>query len=306
MKKAGFNQNQIAQELGRHPSTISRELKRNEGKRGYRPKQAHAKSKERKTQAKKHIKLTDTVCKYIRTLIKKDLSPQQVVGYLKRNKGIVLHHETIYQFIYRDQAEGGDLHTHLRLANKPYKKRYGKHDKRGQIKNKTSIEQRPEEINKKQLIGDWEGDLIIGKNHKGALLTLVERKTLYTVILPLQSKSSSEVSKAIVKALGPLKDRVYSITNDNGKEFAEHERTAKALGAKIYFAHPYASWERGINENTNGLIRQYFPKSMKLNGVTEQQTQAVMDRLNNRPRQTRGFKTPNELFLGLKVDLLAA
>ena len=216
-----------------------------------------------------------------------------------------LHHETIYQFVYRDKAQGGELHKHLRIASKPYRKRYGKYDRRGQIVNRVSIDERPKIVDEKSRIGDWEGDTIIGKGHKGACLTLVERKTLYTIIVPLAGKNAEQLKEAVIEVLKPFKERVLTLTY-NGKEFAQHEQMAKALEADVYFAHPYASWERGINENTNGLIRQYFPKGTDLRNVTTEQAQWVMDRLNNRPRKTRGGKTPNELFMGLQEDLLTA
>ena len=301
-----LTQKEIANRLGRHPSTISRELRRNKGQRGYRPKQANELATKRRKSALKQIKLTETVQQWIRTLIKKDLSPQQVVSYLEKKRDVKLHHETVYQFIYRDKANGGELYKHLRIANKPYRKRYGKYDRRGQIVDRVSIDERPKIVDDKSRIGDWEGDTIIGKGHKGALLTLVERKTLYTLIVPLKSKNGEQLKDAVIEALKLFKNRVLTLTFDNGREFAHHQEMAKALEADVYFAHPYASWERGINENTNGLIRQYFPKGSDLREITLEQAQRVMDLLNNRPRKTRGGKTPNELFLGLEVDLLAA
>lgn len=304
--KEGLTQKAIAENIGCHPSTITRELKNNRGKRGYRPKQAHCLSVERRRTAKKRIKLTPKVQESIGKLIKQDLSPEQVAGYIKKQLNIELHHETIYQFIYQDKAEGGELYKHLRIANKPYRKRYGTYDRRGQIVNRVSIDERPKVVDEKVRIGDWEGDTIIGKGHKGALLTLVERKTLYTIIVPLQGKFAGKLREAVIAVLEPIKEHVHTITYDNGKEFAEHEAMACALEAEVFFAHPYASWERGINENTNGLIRQYFPKGSDLRNVTQEQVQFVMDRLNNRPRKTRGGKTPNEMFMGLWVDLLAA
>jgi len=304
--KEGFTQKAIAHNLKRHPSTISRELRRNKGLKGYRHKQANKLAVERRGSAKKSIKLTAQVQGWIETLIKQDLSPEQISSYLQKHRGVKLHHETIYQYIYCDKANGGALYKHLRIANKPYRKRYGKYDRRGQIVNRVSIDERPNIVDKKTRIGDWEGDTIIGKGHKGALLTLVDRKTLYTIIVPLKGKNAEQLKQAVIEVLSAHKERVLTITYDNGKEFAEHEQMAKALEADIYFAHPYASWERGINENTNGLIRQYFPKGTDLRDVTVEQAQKVMDRLNNRPRKTRGGKTPNELFMGLQVDLLAA
>lgn len=304
--KEGLSQKAIAENIKCHPSTISRELKTNRGKRGYRPKQAHSMSMKRRQTAKKQIKLTSKVQESIGLLIEQDLSPEQAAGYIKKHLNIQLHHETIYQFIYNDKEQGGELYKHLRIANKPYRKRYGSYDRRGQIVNRVSIDERPKVVDDKVRIGDWEGDTIIGRGHKGALLTLVERKTLYTIIVPLQGKFADKLKEAVIAVLEPLKEHVHTITYDNGKEFAEHEAMANALDAQVFFAHPYASWERGINENTNGLIRQYFPKGTDLRGITQEQVQFVMDRLNNRPRKTRGGKTPNELFMGLQVDLLAA
>ncbi len=223
---------------------------------------------------------------------------------MKRHKGIFLHHETIYRLIYQDKIEGGDLWQHLRIARKPYRKRYGRYEKRGKIKNRTSIDESPEVVGKKGRIGDWEGDTIMGKDKKSVLLTLVDRKTLYTIIVKLDSKRASEVAKAVVKVLYPLKQRIKTITFDNGLEFAEHEIMSKKLEAQIYFAHPYSPWERGINENINGLIRQYFPKGTDFNEVSAKEINFLVNRLNNCPRKTLGGKTPNELFKGIRTCLL--
>lgn len=210
------------------------------------------------------------------------------------------------QLIYADKAHGGDLYTHLRIASKPYRKRYGSYDRRGKIKNRVSIDDRPAVVDRGNRIGDWEGDTVIGKGRKSALLTLVERKTLYTVIVRLTGKRADLLAEAAVQGMQHLKDRVKTITLDNGLEFAGHETIAEGLETDIYFAHPYASWERGINENTNGLIRQYFPKGTDFNEVSDAQIAHVMSRLNNRPRVTRGHRSPNELFMGQRVDLLTA
>ena len=306
LMKAGLTQKQIAEELDRDPATISRELKRNRGLKGYRPAQAQRLSDTRRSTAAKSIKITDEVWGWIEQLIRQDLSPQQVVDYLKTHKKLSLHHETLYQLIYADKTAGGDLYKHLRVASKPYRKRYGSYDRRGKIKNRVDIDERPEIVAQRSRIGDWEGDTIMGKGHQSALLTMVERKTLYTVIVRLTGKQADLLAQAAIKEMIALKDQVETITFDNGLEFSEHEKIAQALDADIYFAHPYASWERGINENTNGLIRQYFPKGTDFNLVSDKEIQYVMDRLNNRPRKTRGCRSPNELFKGLRVDLLAA
>ena len=306
LKKAGKSNQEIAALLGRHPATIGRELKRNTGLRGYRPQQAQRLSDVRRKSAHKARKVDDAVIQDIERLIRQELSPQQVVDYLTIHKGVSLHHETVYQIIYADKKLGGDLYTHLRIASKSYRKRYGSYDRRGKLKNRISIDDRPAVVDRRNRLGDWEGDTVIGKGRKSALLTMVERKTLYTVIIRLTGKRADLLAQAAIEGMKHLKDQVKTITLDNGLEFAGHEMIAKSLEADIYFAHPYASWERGINENTNGLIRQYFPKGTDFNEVTDEQIEHVMNRLNNRPRATRGKRSPNELFKGLRVDLLAA
>ena len=188
MKKAGHRQNEIADLLGRSPSTISRELRRNQGLRGYRPKQAQRFAVSRRQEAHKAIKVTDEVWGWIVQLIEQELSPQQVIAYLDRHKNVSLHHETVYQRIYADKAQGGELYKHLRIASKPYRKRYGHYDRRGRIKNRVDIDDRPTVVEQRTRIGDWEGDTVMGKGRKSALLTMVERKTLYTIIVRLTGK----------------------------------------------------------------------------------------------------------------------
>ena len=306
MKKAGHGQEEIAYWLKRNPSTISRELRRNHGLRGYRPKQAQQMSDERRRDAHKARKMTTEVKGWIDTLISQELSPQQVVDYLERHRNVSLHHETVYQYIYADKADGGELYRHLRVASKLYRKRYGSYDSRGRIKNRVGIDKRPAVVDRRNRVGDWEGDTVMGLKRKSALLTMVERKTLYTVIARLTGKRADLLAQATIDSMGLLKDKIKTITLDNGLEFAEHEQIGRELQADIYFAHPYCSWERGINENTNGLIRQYFPKGTDFTQVTDEEIMFVMNRLNNRPRVTRGGRSPNELFLGQRVDLLAA
>ena len=306
MNKAGHSQKEIAELLGRSASTISRELRRNRGLRGYRPAEAQRLSQARRREAHKARKITTEVRGWIATLIRQELSPEQVVDYLARHKHLSLHHETVYQLIYEDKAAGGALYTHLRVASRPYRKRYGHYDRRGRIKHRVAIDERPAIVESRRRIGDWEGDTILGKGGKSALLTMVERKTLYTVIRRLTGKQSALLAKAAVEGMETLTAKILTITLDNGLEFAGHEVIAQGLGADIYFAHPYASWERGTNENTHGLIRQYFPKETDFNQVSDEQIKQVMERLNNRPRKTRGGRSPNELFMGQRADLLTA
>jgi IS30 family transposase len=223
-------------------------------------------------------------------------SPEQIVGWCKTKNIKMVSHERIYQFVLKDKLAGGLLFKHLRTGQKIYKKRYGSKDRRGIIPNKVSIDDRPVIVQNKERAGDFEIDLIIGANHKGALLTIVDRKTSFVLIEPLKSKGAVEVTKAVYNALIPYKKWAQTITSDNGKEFALHEQIAAKLELSYYFAHPYSSWERGLNEYTNKLIRQYFPKHMELDNVSIHDTLLVMNKLNSRPRKIYGFKTPNYLF----------
>lgn len=303
--KAGFSQSAIAAEIHVHKSTVCRELKRNKGLKGYRPKQAHVKATTRRQRAVKCIKLTPKIIALVNDLICQEFSPEQVSGVLKRNQGVMISHETIYKHLLADKANGGSLYKHLRRSNRKRKKRYGSRNLRGQIPNRVSIDLRPAIVDNKERIGDWEIDTVIGKNHKGALVTIVERKSKYTLIQRLPCKKSRLVADATIDLLSPHRDKVFTITSDNGKEFTEHQQISKRLTAKIYFAHPYHSWERGLNENTNGLIRQYFPKNTDFTKITVESVQNVMNRLNNRPRKTLDYATPNEVFFGKQWKLAA-
>ena len=196
------------------------------------------------------------------------------------------------------------MYKHLRRCGKKYNKRSGKLAGRGLIPNRIDISLRPVEVAARSRVGDFEGDTIIGKEHRGAVMTMVERKTKVTLMHRLSSTKSEETAAAIIKRMLPIKELVLTITTDNGKEFAQHESIASNLNAQFFFAQPYHSWERGLNENTNGLIRQYFPKGSDLSTLTQQQVLVVEKKLNNRPRKTLGYRTPNEEFLRLTgVDL---
>jgi IS30 family transposase len=300
LKKVGKQNKEVAVLIETSAGSISRELRRNGGESGYNAEEAHARAEQRKRQGRKPTKITAPVIQQIRQGLRFDHSPEQVSGVLKVEQGISVSHEWIYQYIARDKQEGGDLYTHLRQAGKR-RKRYGSKDTRGQLCNRVSIEQRPDIVDEKSRIGDWEIDTVIGQNHKGALVTLVERKSKFTLIAKVASKHAEGVATATVNLLKPYQDKVFTITADNGKEFAEHEAIAKALGATVYFAHPYSSWERGVNENTNGLIRQYFPKGSSFDDITEQDIDTVVYLLNNRPRKTLNYQTPHTVFFAENV-----
>ena len=232
------------------------------------------------------------------------LSPEQVSGRLKLERALSISPESIYQHAYRDKAQGGDLVSYLR-CQKVRRKRYASgRERRGVLRNRTSIEQRPAVVDQRSRIGDWEGDTVIGKGHQGVLVTLVERKSRYTLAGQLDSRHSAGVTQAVIDLLRPHKAQCKTLTFDNGKEFAEHEFIAQCLGAKVYFAHPYCSWERGLNENHNGLLRQFFPKQSNLLKVTQHQVDEAVHRLNHRPRKCLGYRTPHEVFFGLKMQPL--
>lgn len=295
-RKEGVSLNKIAKALGREQSTISREVARNTGQRGYRHQQAHRFSQERHQEKEKAVKLTDPIKRQIADEIRKDLSPEQVAGRLDREGVITLHHETVYQFILEDKQSGGTLYKHLRHQNKTYRKRYGSPNNRTGIKNRVDIEERPDEANQRLRVGDFEVDTIIGKNHKGAILTMDDRKTKLRLAAALPGKKSKYVKEAMIALLKPIEEFTLTLTYDNGKEFSEHEAVAEALSCSSYFAKPYHSWERGQNENANGLLRQYFPKSMELDKVSQKEVIEAVNKLNSRPRKCLDYQTPYEVF----------
>jgi IS30 family transposase len=294
--EAGKSKTEIAKKLKVHKSTISRELKRNIGRKGYRPKQAQQKASERWHSAAKAIKFTPEISKYVSGCLKRDWSPEQIFGRMKYEGGVTISPERIYRFVGEDKANGGDLWTHLRWSHRKRKKRYGSRDRRGEIPGRRSIEKRKSKANKRKAIGHLERDLILGTKHKGALLTAVDRKSRLTFAIKVNSKSAREIHTATVKILRPIKAILSTITNDNGKEFASHKKTEKRLGAKVYFTHPFSSYERGTNENTNGLLRQYFPKNKTdFTKITTRQVTAALNKLNTRPRKVLGYRTPIEV-----------
>ena len=300
MKQAGKKQNEIAFRLGVHPSTISRELVRNTGLRGYRPKQAQQKTLYRRFTARKAVKMTSETIDYIECKLRQEHSPEQIAERMKLDTdwhGPSVSHERIYQHIWRDKAGGGRMYKHLRIGGtKQRRKRRNSRDMRGMIKNRVGIEARPAIVERKNRIGDWEGDTVVGKNHQGALVTLVDRKSKLTLIGKVDRYTAEAVEQAIIGLMEWLPRRHYTLTVDNGKEFSNHESVAATLQIKVYFADPYSAWQRGLNENTNGLIRQYVPKGSDIRTTTNKQIEHIMDRLNNRPRKSLGFLTPNEVF----------
>lgn len=304
LMKEGHNQTKIAANVGCHKSTISRELRRNCGRKGYRPHQADELAYDRQCEAYRS-RITWETWQEIERLLRQDWSPEQIAGRLKLENKATVSHECIYLYVYAEKRRGGTLHQHLR-SQKKQRKRYSGYIRRGQIPNRTSIEKRPKLVARKGRFGDWEADTIVGARHKGGLLSVVERKSKLTRLRRLATKAAAVMKDSCIELLAPLAARVHTITVDNGKEFCDHKLIAAGLQARVYFAHPYASWERGLNENTNGLVRQYFPKKYEFAKITDQDLQQVEDRLNNRPRKTLGYRTPNEIFFKQRLVLSAA
>jgi IS30 family transposase len=290
LMKAGHDQSQIAKLLDRHKSTISRELSRNTGSRGYRPKQACEMSADRAQNSRNAPTVEPWVREAACALLCIQWSPEQIASQLP------ISHETVYQHVYADKAQGGTLWKNLRCQKQKRKLYASGRDRRGQIPNRRPLSERPLHIEARKQVGHWECDTVIGASHKGAVVTMVERKSGYAVMAKVEKKTSELVSSAIVDKLQPLAARVKTLTFDNGKEFAGHAHIDQQLQSTAYFARPLASWERGSNENLNGLLRQYVPKKRAMSTVTDEEIRMIQNRLNNRPRKRLGFKTPAEVF----------
>lgn len=295
--KSDHNQTKIAQTIGVHKSTISRELKRNRGQRGYRPKQAHRKAVNRRSWDRSRI--PPQTWRWIEEKIRQDWSPEQIMLWMKKYKKASVSHEWIYHYIYADKRAGGDLHEHLRCQKKR-RKRYGSHDRRGKLVDRVSIEQRPSVVDGRNRLGDWEADTVIGKKSPYALVTLVERKSRFTLVKKINRRTAEATRNAVVRMLKPYRPKTLTITCDNGREFAAHQEIAEELDTEVFFAHPYASWERGTNENTNGLLRQYFPKGSDFSAITDEKVQFAQKRLNQRPRKCLNIRTPEMVFFKLR------
>jgi IS30 family transposase len=297
--RLGLRQKEIAMEVGVHRSSISRELKRNMSEDRYRPQVAMHKAYERRAQKGKR-RIPERTWTQIEDDIRQSWSPEQISGRRRSNGQYPVSHEWIYQHIYRDKDGGGDLHTYLRCRKKQ-RKRYGSYAKRGFRDTQISIDERPPIVAEKSRIGDLEVDTIIGNGNHQAIVTIVDRKSKLLRMKKVKQKTGTLVREAICDKLKGL--TVHTLTSDNGCEFSEHKKIAKTLGAAFYFCHPYSSWERGLNENTNGLIRQFFPKHMKFATITESQVKQVEDRLNNRPRKSLAYQTPNEVYFNQQEHL---
>jgi len=295
--KQKTSQTRIADILGVHKSTISRELSRNRGAHGYFPGLAHRLALDRRKD-KSLLRISQETWRTVERLLRsQQWSPEQISSWLARMGRPGVSHERIYQYVLDDKGRSGDLHEHLRCRKKR-RKRCGAYRQRGLIPGRRSIDERPAVVERRERLGDWEADTILAKGGKEVLVSVVDRRSRLTRLAKAPRRGAREVKGAMLSLLEPLADRVHTITTDNGSEFAWHASLSTSLKALFFFAHPYASWERGTNENTNGLIRQYFPRSRDFLTITAEEIQTVMDKLNNRPRKALGFKTPNEVFFG--------
>lgn len=302
LRKQGLPVAQIAKVLGRHRSTVYREIKRNLSPRKwcYRPLEADSMTRGRRRRSRRNRHYSNDDFLLVRKLLRKNWSPEQIVGHIRRFKLMKrrMSHETIYQYIWRDKAEGGTLWTHLRQSPKQRRKRYKAYDSRGRLANKRHITERPKSVETRKYKGHWEIDTVHGRGSSHCIVTLLERKTGYVMIGKMPDKSTASLNKKTISLIGRNPQDFKTITSDNGTEFHQYQKIETCCNTKFYFANPYHSWERGSNENVNGLIRQYLPKIESMAEITQQQCDQIADKLNSRPRKRYNYKTPEEMYYG--------
>jgi len=300
----GVSPGAIARQLGRSPSTISRERKRNGNVRGrYAAPRAQEGYVARRTRCVRryilqpNAPITAHVCEKLR----EEWSPEQIAGALAREhppgSAMRVSHETIYAYVYAEKRNGGTLFKHLRQAHRTRRRRGNAHDKRGQIPGRVSIDKRPKIVDTRRRTGDWEADTVFGSGHRAALVTVLERKHGFLAAQKIEDKTADTVSRALVQLFHAIPGSFRkTLTVDNGKEFAGFKTVEDALALRVFFAHPYSAWERGANESINGLLRQYMPKKTDLRKLTQEQLQVIVDKLNNRPRKRLAYRTPAQAF----------
>jgi IS30 family transposase len=297
LRRQGLNQSQIARSLGRHRSTVCREVQRNSTRADghYRAFTAQERANGRRSRSRRDRRFTADDFALIDELLRRQWSPEQVAGHLARAGRLAISHETIYRHVWRDKKQGGTLYTHLRGARKRRRKRYGAYDSRGRLAGKRMISERPPEVEARGEVGHWEADTVMGAGTKDCVVTLVERKSGLVLVGKLSDRTAGALSRrltGLIRGAG----RVETVTADNGTEFHGYGRVERLTGAVFYFARPYHSWERGSNENANGLLRQYLPKGASMAGLTQHRCNAIAVKLNTRPRKRLGYRTPLECF----------
>lgn len=300
MRVQGSSTGVIAKALVRHRSTVHREVKRNRSEYdgAYRAGPAGEKTRGRRSRSRRNRRYGTVEFEPIERMLRQDLSPQQIVGRRKREGYTVMSHETIYQWLWVDKERGGDLWQHLRGARKQRRKRYGRYDSRGRLAGKKMIGERPAVVERRSRIGDWEIDTVHGRG-KACVVTVVERKSGLVRVGKLARATGQHTLARTVPLLRADRKRVKTITADNGTEFHIYKQLEEQLGTRVYFATPHHAWERGTNENTNGLLRQYLPKGTNLRHLTQKQCARIAEQLNNRPRLRLNFQTPNEAYSGI-------
>lgn len=294
--RVGESMRAIAKALERSPSSISREIRRNSLADRYAPQTARLAAEKRARNSRNAKTISAEILAYVFEKLKKKHSPEQICGVLKKQLNVTLSFSTIYRHIHADKSNGGKAYRDLRGAKKRRKKYGVALNGRGKIPHRVDISKRPKSVETRDELGDWEGDTVVGAHHLGAVVTLVERKTGYAVIAKVAERTANSVTEACIKALTDLKLAVKSITFDNGKEFSQHQKISQALDTKIYFSKPHSPWQRGCNENFNGLLRQYLPKKMPFAAVTQDQLNEIINEINARPRKRLGYRSPAELF----------
>jgi IS30 family transposase len=298
LRKQGLNQSQIARALGRHRSSISRELSRNRCRLDghYRAAKAQERTGGRRSRSRRNRRFTGQDFARVEELLGRQWSPEQVAGHLRRTGQLAISHETIYRHVWRDKREGGLLYTHLRGARKQRRKRYGSYDSRGRLAGKRLIAERPPAVETRRQTGHWEIDTVAGTGSRDCIVSLVERKSGLVLIGKLEDRTTASLNRRVIRLIRRHQGAFATITADNGTEFHGYEQIEERTKVRFYFATPYHSWERGSNENANGLIRQYLPKGSSMCGLSQQQCNAIAQKLNRRPRKRLGFKTPLECY----------
>lgn len=301
LRKQGLSKAEIARQLGRHRCTIAREISRNscctDGH--YRPSKADSRAKTRRSNSRRNQQYSEQDFAPICELIKLDWSPEQAIGALRAKKVTTMSHETLYRYIWNDKSAGGDLWLHLRQSTKRRRKRYKAYDSRGRLADKRMIAERPAVVDLRKTLGHWEIDTVHGRGSNHCIVTIVERKSGFLMIGKLRDKTTQSLNQRVNQMLMQHPGSFETITADNGTEFHQYADIELHCGTTFYFANPHHSWERGTNENTNGLIRQYLPKNKSMANLTQQQCNAIAAKLNNRPRKRLDYQTPLEVFYGI-------
>lgn len=301
LRRRGCSAAAIARVLGRHRSTIGREVQRNGTPRDdcYRPQLAEWYARGRRSRSRRNRRFTTAEWARIQALLREDWSPEQIAGRLRREGALSISHETIYRFIWAEKRAGGTLHQHLRGAHKQRRKRYGRYDSRGRLAGKRSITERPAIVETRAELGHWEADTMLGAGQAGpCVFSMVERQSGYLLLGQLEQRTSAFVNARARQLINAQPQPVRTITVDNGTEFHEYAKLERATSTRFYFATPHHAWERGTNENTNGLVRQYLPKRQTMAHLTQHDCNRIATKLNRRPRKRLGYRTPEECYVG--------